>query len=68
MRSIVVFRDSFLVLRIPFWVLSLNVKWGFAEFFECGNGRVSRFRGKREEEPQPDLNGNDFNSLLTLLF
>ncbi|XWS23498.1 hypothetical protein CRYUN_Cryun28dG0019100 [Craigia yunnanensis] len=27
------------------------------EFFECGSDRVSRFRGNREEEPQPDLNG-----------
>ncbi|XP_022773448.1 type IV inositol polyphosphate 5-phosphatase 3-like isoform X2 [Durio zibethinus] len=26
------------------------------EFFECANGRESRFRGNREEEPQPDLN------------
>ncbi|XP_022767988.1 type IV inositol polyphosphate 5-phosphatase 3-like isoform X2 [Durio zibethinus] len=26
------------------------------EFFECGSGRGSRFRGNREEELQPDLN------------
>ena len=68
MCSRVVFRDSFLVLRIPFWGLSLNLKWGFAEFFECGRGRESRFRGNRKEEPQPDLDGNDFNPLLKLMF
>ncbi|XP_040951229.1 type IV inositol polyphosphate 5-phosphatase 3 isoform X14 [Gossypium hirsutum] len=26
------------------------------EFFDCGNGIGSRFRGIREEDPQPDLN------------
>ncbi|XWS15312.1 hypothetical protein CRYUN_Cryun35bG0085000 [Craigia yunnanensis] len=26
------------------------------EFFECGRGRESRFKGNREDEPQPDLN------------
>ncbi|XWS24904.1 hypothetical protein CRYUN_Cryun27aG0025000 [Craigia yunnanensis] len=26
------------------------------ELFECANGRESRFRGNREEEPQPDFN------------
>ncbi|PPS05904.1 hypothetical protein GOBAR_AA14750 [Gossypium barbadense] len=35
------------------------------EFFECSHGRVSRFKESREEEPPSDLNGNDFDPLLT---
>ncbi|MBA0585474.1 hypothetical protein Gorai_016250, partial [Gossypium raimondii] len=31
---------------------------GFAEFFECSHGRVSRFKESREEEPPSDLNDN----------
>lgn len=63
-RSGVVFRDSFSVSKIIFWGLSLNVKWGFAEIYE--SCRESRFRGNRDEEPLPDLNGNDFKPLINV--